>query len=170
MKKVVFYLSLILVALLFASCGKNEVYQDRITFENNTWNRLEGNKTITFKNIEIKDTASLYDIYVTIRHTPYINEGKIKFLMKVIYPSGIVRESIYNIGLKSIDNKKWKGDALGDLIDVEERCRAFVSLPEKGNYTITLTNLGTYVKTVGIMDVGVLIKKSNMKEYKNNNN
>ncbi|MDO5760214.1 MAG: hypothetical protein Q4Q06_04245 [Bacteroidota bacterium] len=168
MKRSILYVLLVFSCiLLFICCGKDKVYQERITFENNTWNRLEGNKTITFKDIEISDTSCLYDFYVTIRHTPYINEGRVKFLMKIIYPSGIVRESIYNVGLKSADNTKWSGDAMGDLIDVEQRCRAFVSLPEKGNYTITLTNLGTYAKTVGIMDIGVLIKKSNMKEYKN---
>ena len=86
--------------------------------------------------------------------------------MKITYPGGITRESIHTVGLRSADNKQWLGDAMGDLIDVEQRCRAFVSLPERGNYTITITNLGTYSKTVGIMDMGIFIKKSDLKEYK----
>ena len=156
----------IILCFVLVSCEKDKVYQDRVTFKENTWNRLEDNKTITFKNIKITDTSALYDIYVTLRHTPYINEGRVKFLMKITYPGGITRESIHTVGLRSADNKQWLGDAMGDLIDVEQRCRAFVSLPERGNYTITITNLGTYSKTVGIMDMGIFIKKSDLKEYK----
>ncbi len=153
--------------LLFSSCSKDKVYQERKTFNENTWERLGKGKTIEFKNIAIEDTSTVYDVYVTLRHTPYINERKVKFLMKIVYPQGIVRESVHTIELRDKENKNWVGDAMGDMIDVEKRCRAFVSLPEKGNYTITLTNLGTYSQTIGLMDMGIMVKKSNLKEYQN---
>lgn len=153
--------------LLFSSCSKDKVYQERKTFNENTWERLGKDKTIEFKNIAIEDTSTVYDVYVTLRHTPYINESKVKFLMKIVYPQGIVRESVHTIELRDKENKNWVGDAMGDMIDVEKRCRAFVSLPEKGNYTITLTNLGTYSQTIGLMDMGIIVKKSNLKEYQN---
>lgn len=153
--------------LLFSSCSKDKVYQERKTFNENTWERLGKGKTIEFKNIAIEDTSTVYDVYVTLRHTPYINERKVKFLMKIVYPQGIVRESVHTIELRDKENKNWVGDAMGDMIDVEKRCRAFVSLPEKGNYTITLTNLGTYSQTIGLMDMGIIVKKSNLKEYQN---
>ncbi|MBR1769425.1 MAG: hypothetical protein IJ748_03110 [Bacteroidales bacterium] len=165
-KKFFIYLIPCLFLIFACSCSKNKVYQDRITLEDNTWDRLEGNKTLIFSDVEIKDTAALYDIYVTLRHTPFVNERAIRFLMKIIYPDGITRESIYTISLKNEESNSWKGDAMGDMIDVEERCRAFVSLPVEGKYTISLTNLGTYNKTIGLMDIGVMIKKSNLKEYK----
>lgn len=152
---------------LITSCGRDKVYQERKTFNENTWDRLGKGKTIEFKDIAIEDTSVVYDVYVTLRHTPYINERKVKFLMKIVYPQGIVRESVHTIELRDKDNKDWVGDAMGDMIDVEKRCRAFVSLPEKGNYTITITNLGTYSKTVGLMDMGIIVKKSNLKEYQN---
>ena len=153
--------------LLFSSCSKDKVYQERKTFNENTWERLGKGKTIEFKNIAIEDTSTVYDVYVTLRHTPYINERKVKFLMKIVYPQGIVRESVHTIELRDKENKNWVGDAMGDMIDAEKRCRAFVSLPEKGNYTITLTNLGTYSQTIGLMDMGIIVKKSNLKEYQN---
>lgn len=156
-----------MLVAVFSSCSKDKVYQDRITFNENSWDRLGKGKTIEFKNINIEDTSIVYDVYVTLRHTPYINESKVKFLMKIIYPQGIVRESVHTIELRDKENKDWLGDAMGDMIDIEKRCRAFITLPEKGNYTITLTNLGTYNKTVGLMDMGVMVKKSNLKEYKN---
>ena len=60
--------------LLFSSCSKDKVYQERKTFNENTWERLGKGKTIEFKNIAIEDTSTVYDVYVTLRHTPYMKE------------------------------------------------------------------------------------------------
>lgn len=168
MKKLwnIFFVLAVLTTLV-CSCNKDKIYEQRQTLQDNTWNRLEGNKTLEFKDIEIEDTSAVYDIYVTLRHTPYVNEKTIKFILKISYPDGITRESSHSIDLIDESGKNWKGDAMGDLIDVEKRCRAFVSLPVKGKYTISLINQGTYFKTVGLMDIGVRVKKSDIKEYKN---
>lgn len=166
-KYLLYFVFVICLATIVSSCGKDKVYQSRETFSDNTWDRLTKDNTVTFSDIEIEDTTSVYDIYVTLRHAPFINENKVKVLMKVIYPSGISRESVHTIKLRDRFDKKWVGDAMGDLIDVEDQVKHFVSLPEKGTYTISLTNLGKYSKLVGIMDIGVMVKKSNLKDYKN---
>jgi gliding motility-associated lipoprotein GldH len=163
MKKALKYLVFVcLSSLLFISCNKSKIYEQRQEFDNNTWERLTDKKTIKFDNINIEKTDDVYDIYVTLRHTPYINEKQVKFVMKIISPSGIVKETVHTIKLSDRFGTKWVGDAMGDMIDVEEKCRSFVSFPEKGNYTITLTNLGTYDKTVGLMDMGIRIEKSDL--------
>ena len=163
------FVSLVFIATVFciASCNKDKVYQQRHEFDSYTWGRLTDEKTITFSDIMIEDTNAVYDVWVTLRHTPYINENKIKFLLKITTPEGITRESTHTVKLKDRYNEKWIGDAAGDLIDVEERCRSFVEFPIKGSYTITLTNMGTYTKTVGIMDMGIKIIKSNLDGYNN---
>lgn len=163
MEKALKYLVFVcLSSLLFVSCNKNKVYEQRQEFDNNTWERLTSKKDVKFENIKIEDTKDVYDIYVSVRHTPYINEPKIKFLMKIISPSGITKETSHTIELKDRYGVKWLGDAMGDMIDVEEKCRAFVAFPEKGIYTIVLTNQGMYDKTVGLMDMGVKIEKSDL--------
>ncbi|MBQ0113567.1 MAG: hypothetical protein KBT03_10590 [Bacteroidales bacterium] len=153
--------------LALVSCSKDEVYQNRESFTENTWERITDGKTITFSNIIIEDTTSVYDIYVDIRHTPFINEREVKMLMKVIYPNGITRQSIHTVKLRDRFDKEWVGEAMGDMIDVEEKVKRFMAFPEKGTYTITITNLGKYSEMVGIMDLGIKIKKSNPKDYKN---
>lgn len=167
MKRIFVSLVFIATVFCFVSCNKNKVYQQRHEFDSYTWERLTTEKTITFSDIMIEDTNAVYDVWVTLRHTPYINEDKVKFLMKITTPEGITRESTHTIKLKDRYNEKWIGDAAGDLIDVEERCRSFVEFPIKGSYKITLTNMGTYTKTVGIMDMGIKIIKSNLDGYNN---
>ncbi|MBR1627276.1 MAG: hypothetical protein IJ681_09065 [Bacteroidales bacterium] len=167
MKKIFIILIFIATSFCFIGCNKGKVYQQRHEFNNYTWERLTEDKTVTFNNITIEDTTSVYDVFVTIRHTPYMNEDKVKFLMKITTPEGITRESTHTVKLKDRYGEKWVGDAAGDLIDIEERCRSFVEFSSKGSYTISLTNLGTYAKTVGIMDIGIKVVKSDTDAYKN---
>ena len=167
MKKILLTLIFAAAAVCLIGCGIGDVYMQRQSFDNYTWQRLEGNNSVVFNNINIEDTSGVYDIYVSLRHTPYINEKAIKFLMQITTPDGITRESVHTINLMDRFKEKWAGDAMGDLIDIEEVCRNFVSFPVKGNYKITLTNLGTYVQTVGILDIGLRIKKSDIEGYKN---
>ena len=167
MKKIFITLVFAAMAVCFFSCSKNKVYQQRHEFENYSWERLTENKTVTFSDINIEDTTNVYDVWITVRHTPYINEEQVKLLMKITTPEGITRESNHTIRLKDRFKEKWACDAMGDLIDIEEVCRNLVSFPVKVNYKITLTNLGTYVQTVGIMDIGLRIKKSDIEGYKN---
>lgn len=166
MKKIFLIVSLVIVVCLI-SCGKSKVYQARHSFENNVWERITEGKTIDFENIEIQDTSSVYDIYLTIRHAPFINEDPIKILLSITSPTGIVRQSVHTIELKDRFQQKWLGDAMGDMIDLEQKIRSFVNFPAKGNYKISITNMGNYKQMVGIVDIGIIVKKSNLDEYKN---
>ncbi len=163
MKKRLFLpLLFVAVMLLCASCGKGDVYQERKEIPNYTWARIEKGNTIVFDAIDIKKENETYDISLLVRHTPWINEDKIKILMKIISPSGTSRQSTHEINLKSRDGKGWAGEALGDLIDVEEVCKKYITLSEKGKYTIEITNLGTKYETVGLMELGLRIVKSDL--------
>lgn len=169
MKKILLSLVLVVSILSLSSCNRGKVYEQRHNFDSYSWERLTDNKTITFSDIDIQDTTSVYDIYVTVRHTPYINEKEIKLLMKIITPDGVIRQSSRSntIKLKDRYGKEWVGDAMGDLIDVEEKCRSLVEFPVKGKYTITLTNMGKYPQITGIMDIGIKVVKSDLDDYKN---
>ncbi len=90
------------------------------------------------------------------------NEDKIKFKMLITSPSGITRESVHTIALKDRSGKQWVGEALGDLIDIEEVCKKYISFPEEGLYTIELVNMGNKYETIGIMELGLRVIKSDL--------
>ncbi|MBQ7984867.1 MAG: hypothetical protein IJ250_04435 [Bacteroidales bacterium] len=166
MKRWFYSAALAATAMLILSCGKGDVYKSEVSFDNYRWERLTDKKTISFDNIHITDTDAVYDVYVDIRHTPYINEKQVKFLMKIISPDGVTRESSHTIKLTDRYGEKWAGDAAGDLIDIQTKCKSFVSFPKQGDYTITLTNLGMYASMTGIISIGVKVEKADLKAYK----
>lgn len=155
----------VLYATVFSSCGDSDVYSEYRTVPSYKWERIGKGKVIAFDKINISNTDDVYDVSVMVRHTPYINEDAVKFLMRIVSPSGITRESIHTIKLKDRTGEKWLGDALGDIIDLEETCKTFMTFPEKGDYTIELVNLSTKYELVGIMELGIRIVKSDL-DYK----
>lgn len=82
--------------------------------------------------------------------------------MLITSPSGITRESVHTIALKDRSGKQWVGEALGDLIDIEEVCKKYISFPEEGLYTIELVNMGNKYETIGIMELGLRVIKSDL--------
>ncbi len=155
------FLAVCLLAL-FSSCNDSEVFEQYREMPNYTWDRIEKGKSVVFEGINIKKENETYDISVLVRHTPWINEDKIKFKMRITSPSGTSRESVHEIRLKDREGKAWIGDALGDLIDIEEVCRQYITLAEKGLYTIELVNMGTKYQTTGLMELGLRVEKSDL--------
>lgn len=151
----------VLLLCVFA-CGSGDVYKQYKELPGYRWARIEKGKSLMFENIDISKANESYDISVMIRHTPQVNENKIKFKMLITSPSGSTRESVHEINLKDRNGKGWAGDALGDLIDVEEVCKRYTTLAEKGLYTVELVNMGTKYETTGIMEIGLRITKSDL--------
>lgn len=150
------------LSLFMASCGDGDVFKQYKELPGYKWERIEKGKSVVFENINIKNTDNSYDISVMIRHTPYVNEEKISFKMLITSPSGITRESVHTIALKDRNGDKWIGDALGDYIDIEEVCKKYITLPEKGLYTIELVNMGKKYETLGVMELGLKVAKSDL--------
>lgn len=157
-------IALLLPVMLFffASCGGGDVYKQYKEMPSCKWARIEEGKSVKFENIDISKENESYDISVMIRHTPQVNENKIKFKMLITSPSGSTRESVHEINLRDRSGNGWAGDALGDLIDVEEVCKKYITLAEKGLYTVELVNMGTKYETTGIKELGLRIVKSDL--------
>lgn len=151
--------------LVFAgvSCKKNKkIYKDRQDFKGYVWNRIEDGKDVSFEKIKIPNIEDTYDIYVSIRHAPMINVDEVDFILKVISPSGIAKQSIHTIKLKDRAGEKFVGDRMGDLIDIKEIVKQYMYFPEKGEYTIVISNYSSKYQIGGIMSIGIEVEKSNL--------
>ncbi|MDR1005540.1 MAG: gliding motility lipoprotein GldH [Bacteroidales bacterium] len=162
--KKIFIMTFIVLATV--SCGRNELYRKTIEFDNYKWERLSKDKThgnsIDFTDINVKDNKDPYDIYITVRHSSLINVGSVKFVMEMTSPNGTTRSSMHTINLKDRSGKKFIGDVAGDLYDVEERVKSFMSFTETGKYTIRIINLAPVYEVIGIIDMTMSIKKSDL--------
>lgn len=151
-----------LVSISFISCNNNTVYKETKEFKTNSWNRIKEGKDVTFEKINIPSVEDTYDIYVSFRHTPYINIDEISFVLRVISPSGIKKETVHTIKLKDREGKDFVGEQLGDIIDVKEVVKQYTYFPEKGEYKFVISNFCSKFEVTGIMDVGLQIKKSDL--------
>jgi gliding motility-associated lipoprotein GldH len=159
-------LMIIAVVLIGVACNSDQIYKNTITFENYRWQRLAENKTegntIEFTDIDVKNIDDVYDIMITIRHSGIINVDKVRLQLEIVSPTGTRRISLHNIKLKDREGKKFVGDVLGDLYDLEEKIKSFMSFTEIGKYTIKVTNLSSVFEIVGIIDMTLRVVKSNL--------
>ncbi|MDR1846542.1 MAG: gliding motility lipoprotein GldH [Bacteroidales bacterium] len=156
----------IAILLLFAACGKNVMYNEIYKFKDYQWQRLSEDKkngnAIEFTDIEVKDCDTPYDVFVNVRHSSVINTDKIQFLVEVISPNGTRRANKHIMKLKDREGTKFIGDVMGDLYDVEDKVKSYMSFTETGTHTIRITNLSQPFVIVGIVDLSLKIVKSDL--------
>jgi gliding motility-associated lipoprotein GldH len=154
------------VIMIAAACSSDQIYKEITSFKDYRWQRLSEDKksgnAIEFTDVEVKNNADPYDFFIGIRHSSVINIDKIQLLIDIIAPSGTKRSSVHTIDLKDRDGKKFIGDVMGDLYDVESRVKAYMSFTETGKYTIRITNLSSVFEIVGIVDMTLRIVKSDL--------
>lgn len=163
MRKTINYLIItIFFCLVFVSCGKKQIYEKTVAFPNQTWQRIEKGKDIKFEKINIKSIKDAYDINVYFRHKTIINVDEISFILRIISPSGIKKESIHTVKLKDREGKKYIGNDLGEIIDMKEPVKQYVFFPEVGQYTIIVSNYCEKYEVNGLSNIGIEITKSNL--------
>lgn len=148
--------------LVFASCTTKPIYENKVEFTNHSWQRIEAGKDIKFDKINIKSIKDSYDINISFSHTPKINVDEISFVLRIISPSGIKKETIHTIKLKDREGKKFIGNKSGEIIEVKEPVKQYVFFPEQGDYTIMISNYCEKFQVDGLVNVGLEVKKSNL--------
>ncbi|MDD2191763.1 MAG: hypothetical protein PHO12_04405 [Bacteroidales bacterium] len=166
MKKAFSYLVVFIVLpIIFISCSKEQVYENSISFPNNTWQRIEDGKDITFEKINIKSVKDDYDFNISFIHKPNINVDQISFILRIISPSGISKETIHTIELKGRDKDKFIGNNLGEIIEIKEVIKQYTTLPEVGEYKVIISNYSDRYEITGLEKITLEVIKSNL-DYK----
>jgi gliding motility-associated lipoprotein GldH len=161
MKKTLIYL-VILLPLIFISCADKPIYEGSIAFPNASWQRIEQGKDIEFDNINIKNIKDAYDINVSLTHKPTINVDNISFVLRIVSPSGMKKETIHTIELKDRDKVKFIGSDLGEIIEIKEPIKQYAMFSEKGEYKMIISNYSEKYEVLGLEKIGLEIVKSNL--------
>lgn len=163
MRKIINYSIIALfLCLTLVSCSNDSIYKNKIDFPKQSWQRIEAGKDIKFDKIKIKSIKDSYDINVSFFHTPKINVDEISFVLRIISPSGMKKETIHTIKLKDRDGKKFIGKNTGDIIEIKEPIKQYVSFPEEGEYTIMISNYCEKFQVDGLVNIGLEVNKSNL--------
>jgi len=152
MKKILMF---ILISTVLLSCNKNKVYEKRIDFEKYTWNRF---LPIYFE-FPIKEVNYNYNIYLTLRHITQYPYNNLKVNLTIYSPSGDERTTMHVFQVKDKEGK-FLGDGMGDLWDLKLLAKQNISFKDPGNYKIQIDNLMDYFDIVGLMNIGVIVEKT----------
>ena len=151
------YISLTYIILvLVTSCnGGKTMHEEYHKFENVSWNRFH---EVVFST-SFEDIQSEYDIYLNIRHLPEVPYKEMTINLSIFTPSGDIRTTDYTIRFTERDGTKIS-ECLGDYCDLLVPLRESFRVYEAGVTRFEIENKYTKIEMPGIIEVGLIIKKS----------
>ncbi len=145
---------LFLVLIFFSACNRNVVYSKYHTFKNNVWPASE--KAVF--DVMIKDTLSLNNISLMIRHADDYPYSNIFLFVTSSYPDGRVISDTMEVMLAN-NKGEWQGSGAGDIFDLKVPVKRNIRFPRSGNYQFQFAQ-GMRVDMLPlIMDFGLEIEK-----------
>ena len=141
--------------LYFSSCKTNDFFERNIAIPNHKWER-------SFKpsvSFDISDTTSLYNIYITLRHTHAYGYNNIWLNVQFQLPGDTARQQRVEIPL--VSNEGWLGTGMDDIYEVR---RLITPQPFRfkaaGKTTFTIEQVMRETPLQYVMNVGIRVEKA----------
>lgn len=148
------FLFLLLSSLFFTSC-RDVVYSEYKTFADYDW----AAKDKAVFDLEIKDTQTLNNIYLMVRHADSYQYNNLYVFVTTKYPDGKILTDTMEVVLAN-EKGEWLGSGSGDIFDFKVPIKKNVRFPLAGNYQFVFEQ-GMRVDPLPlIMDFGFEIEKS----------
>lgn len=147
--------SLLALSLLFSSCGTIDVFEKSVSIPNHEWNSSYKPEI----DFEITDTASLYNIFVVVRHTDAYMYNNIWMNVYTQVPLDTTNKQRLDLRLAT-DNKGWLGSGMDDIYEH----RILIThtpqrLTKPGVYKFRLENIMREDPLKYVMNVGIRVEK-----------
>lgn len=140
---------------LLSSCNNNIVYSKYQNFHENEW--FVKDKAVF--DIDIKDTVSLNNISLMVRHADAYPYRNLFLFVTTKYPDGKTLTDTMEVVLAD-EKGKWQGSGAGDIFDFKVPIKKNVRFPLAGKYQFSFEQ-GMRVDPLPlIMDFGFEIEKS----------
>jgi gliding motility-associated lipoprotein GldH len=147
-------LIIISVLILFCSCSRNTMYTDNISFPSEVWTL----DNVAEFNSEITDTASISNIYFTIRTGTAYPFRNIWLFINTTSPEG--RSLTDTLQYFLADEKgSWYGKGFGDIHELSLPFKTGIYFPEKGIYSFRIRHGMRIENLKGVYDFGLRIEK-----------
>lgn len=155
MKKCKYSWLFIVLLALSSGCSNSKVFEEYIKFDNLSWNRFNFLEfEVPAENIETE-----FDVYIALRHLPEFPHKELPVNLTIYSPSGEMRSADHLLELTDNEGNNLS-KCVGDYCDVSILVRKELSFYEPGVYKFVIENKWKKVDLPGIMEVGLLIKKS----------
>ena len=147
-------LILIFGSLFLTSCINNDVYLKYKTITTNGWNK---DSLCTF-DIQIKDTAALYNLYVNIRNRGEYPYQNLWLFLSKKSPDNV--QSKDSIECYLADNRgKWLGSGIGSVLEMPVLYQQKVKFSKAGIYQYKISHGMRDSVLIGINDIGMRVEK-----------
>ncbi len=158
-KRLFFILLALPLSIAFVSCGKEKIiFEKKYDLKNGQWTYAD---TLDFA-FNIADTMEIYDIVLTIKHTPQYPMQNIYTNIYTKFPSGERIKQQLNIDLAD-NTGKWAGNCSGSecVFEIPIQPNAFFNA--NGLHTITLEQYMRVESLAGINNIALKIVDKGMK-------
>lgn len=150
--------SLLISSVLFiSSCATVDVFEKNVAIPNHAWS----SKFIPEISFDISDTASLYNIFVVVRHTDAYRYKNIWMNLTIQQPDNSSKTEKLEMQLAT-DSKGWLGTGMDDIFEHRVAVTTLqrpVSL-KKGTYRFKLANVMREDPLEHVMNVGIRVEKA----------
>jgi gliding motility-associated lipoprotein GldH len=150
--------SYILISLLFfsiLSCQSDHIFKETHSFEKYTW--TEDEEILFAADISEEQAGNFYTPVIHIRYIKgfyfkYMNIGLI-----IRRPDGSESSKVLSIQMLT-DDKKYRGDGMGDIWDLDYAVSENIEIKEAGKYEIEIKSLMGEQPVNFIHKIGVSLK------------
>ena len=152
LKKIIIIL---LLALTVISCAKIDLFEKQVDMPSQQW-FYNNVPSFTF---QITDTASLYNLYIVLRHTDAYAYDNIWLRLGSKAPGDTVHFQNINLSLAT-DANGWEGTGVNDIFEVRKNITPGpVPFKKPGTYTFSISQIMRENPLSHILNVGLRIEK-----------
>lgn len=148
-------LATLILAILFASCGKDAMYSRYVDMPDEQWNR---DSVLRF-DVNVDDSTSVYDISFCNRITGQYQYSNMFLFITIVAPDKSHQTDTLECILA--DNKgKWLGKGFGNIWSNNIVYKQNVIFPQKGNYSFYIEQAMRIENLPHVLDAGLKIEKT----------
>ena len=155
MRNILKYISILLVAIVVASCGnKNVIFDESVIINNASWN----NEDLPYFDVKVEDTLSTYAFYLNIRHLENYRYSNFYMFLHSTFPNGNQIHDTIECILAYPDGR-WIGEGSGSMRASKILLNNNLIFPLKGDYHFEIEQAMRDNVLDGITDIGVCFEK-----------
>lgn len=147
---------LLTMAAFFNACNTLDIYEKNISIPGYQW-------TYAFRpgfDFDIKDTASLYNISIVLRHTDAYRYNNIWLNVGIQSPNDTASTTQRLDMQLGNDAKGWEGTGIDDIWEVRRPAtKAPVQFKKPGTYHFTVAQVMRENPLPNVMSIGVRVEK-----------
>ena len=153
LNKTNYFLFALMCLILLANCKQIDLQEQNINIPNNKWE-----STLILKDsFNIKDSTSLYDVFIVLRHTDAYEYNNIWLSIGLQELGKDMNVQKLNINLAN-DAKGWDGVGMNDIWEVRKKIISKKKL-NFGTYKISVGQIMRENPLLHVMNVGVRVEK-----------